>query len=83
MNVIKISGEDNRVTTLLSVDELRKICNIMYKANEDEKNALYFKLYGELIVARDMCQYGHLDNFSLECVTKCMYSEKQIREAKR
>ena len=49
----------------LSSDELVKLSNVLYHAPDEDKNNLYYQLNSEIIIARDMCQYGHIDNFSL------------------
>lgn len=65
MNIQSISKSDREVTVILSADELVKLCNILYHAPDKDKNELYHKLYGQLMIVRDLCQYGHIDNFCL------------------
>lgn len=69
MNIQNISKKDREVTINLSADELVKICNIFYQT-EERKDDLYHKLYSELMIARDLCQYGHIDNFCLSEIVK-------------
>ncbi len=69
MIVQNISKMDHKVTIELSADELIRICNIFYMTKE-KKDDLYYQLYSELAIAMEMCQYGHLDNFSLSCIVK-------------
>lgn len=82
MNIKKISKEDNEVIVSLSTDELVKICNVLYNAKEDDKNELYYKLYSEMMIARDMCQYGHIDNFCISRIVKCRGLDKIKAELK-
>ena len=74
MNIQSISKKDREVTVTLSADELVKICNLLYSTADNEKNDLYYNLYSEMMIARDMCQYGHIDNFCLENIVKCRNS---------
>lgn len=77
MKVYNVSkGEE--VVVRLSPDELIKLCNVLYKAPDDEKNALYYHLYSELMLARDLCQYGHIDDFSMGCIMEARNKEQDI-----
>lgn len=76
MNIQSISKEKREVTVCLNADELVMLGNIMHlasthatqtKPSNTEKMA---SLYADIILARDLCQYGHLDNFSLSCIVK-------------
>ena len=69
MNIQNISKKDREVEIKLSVDELVKICNTFYQT-EERKDDLYHKLYSELMIARDLCLYGHIDNFCLSEIVK-------------
>ncbi len=70
MNILNISKNDREVIVRLSADELVKICNVLYGAKDDVKNDLYHQLYSEMMLARDVCQYGHIDNFCLAQIVK-------------
>ena len=74
MNIQNISKENKEATITLSADELVKICNVLYGTADKEKTDLYYQLYSEMMIARDMCQYGHIDNFCLENIVKCRNS---------
>lgn len=67
MNIQNISKKDREVLVTLSADELVKLCNILHET-DNSKDELQQQLHSELIIARDLCQYGHLDNFSLKCI---------------
>ncbi len=82
MNIQNISKKDSEVTVSLSADELVKICNVLYNTKEDDKNELYYKLYSEMMIARDMCQYGHIDNFCLSRIVSCRGLDKIKAELK-
>lgn len=74
MNIENISKSEKQVTLTLNKDELVMLCNIMYGAkrtNEDEtKRELFHKTYADMMLARDLSQYGHIDNFSLAQIIK-------------
>lgn len=71
MDILNISKENREVTMTLSADELVKICNIFYAAQDKDKTDTYYSLYGDMMLARDLCQYGHIDNFCLSNIAKC------------
>ena len=66
MEILNISKKEREVVVTLNSDELVKLCNTMYNAKESDKNNLFYKLYSELMIARDLSQYGHIDDFCLE-----------------
>lgn len=76
MNIQSISKEKREVTVRLDADELVMLGNIMHlasthanqtKPSNTEKLA---SLYADIILARDLCQYGHLDDFSLSNIVR-------------
>lgn len=69
MNVRNITkGKDVLIT--LSIDDIKKLCNILYNVDNREKDNSYWQLYSDMMIARDLCEYGHIDNFCLEQVEK-------------
>ena len=71
MNIQKISKADKEVTLTLDATELVKLCNVLYHAQEEDKNNTYYNLYSDMIIARDLCQYWHLDTFSFDHIKEC------------
>ena len=72
MNIQSISKEKRTVTLELDADDLVRICNAMYSQFESEKDKEKFlELYGDMMMVRDLCQYGHVDNFCLQNIVKC------------
>lgn len=65
MDILNMSKKDREVIVTLSADELVKLSNVLYHAPDEDRNKLYYQLNSEIILARDMCQYGHIDSFSL------------------
>ena len=61
MDILNISKKDKTVNVVLSSDELVKLCNILHSTEDRHANELFHKLYGEMMIARDLCQYGHID----------------------
>lgn len=86
MNIQEISKSNREVTVTLNADELIRICNAMHKADNNDNNELYNKLHSEMILARDLCQYGGIDNFTLSCIVnyRSQYSniEEEIQKIK-
>jgi hypothetical protein len=71
MNILSISKDNREAVVLLSSGELNAICNALYKAPEYQKDNPFYKLYSDMMIARDISQYGHIDNFCLEKVLEC------------
>ena len=55
------------------------ICNALYlqskeqdlQSKEQETSDHFLQLYSDMMIARDLCQYGHVDNFCLQNIVKC------------
>ena len=72
MNIHNISKEKREVTVDLSADDLVMICNALYSQLEEKKDKESFlQLYSDMMMARDLCQYGHVDDFCLHNIVKC------------
>lgn len=71
MDIQNISKESRECTIKLSVDELVMICNSFHHAEKNyEHSDLFHNLFSEMIIANNLCQYGHLDNFALSQIIK-------------
>lgn len=71
MNIQSISKRDREVTVELSADDLIIICNALYAQSKEERDNDYFmQLYSDMMMARDLCQYGHVDDFCLHNIVK-------------
>lgn len=80
MNIEKIEHDDC-VNVTLDTEEVKCLCEALYCAyNED--NPVFSKLYSELIIARDICLYGHLDDFGIASVVSCKDIKKISEQAK-
>ena len=72
MNMQTISKAKREVMVELTADDLVIICNALYAQSGEEKNNDYFmQLYSDMMMARDLCQYGHVDDFCLHNIIKC------------
>lgn len=72
MNIQNISKKKRNVIVELETDDLVMICNALYSQLEEEKNREPFlQLYSDMMMVRDLCQYGHIDNFCLSNIVKC------------
>ena len=72
MNIQTISKEKREVMVELTADDLVIICNAVYAQSSEKKNNDYFmQLYSDMMMARDLCQYGHVDDFCLHNIIKC------------
>lgn len=72
MNIHTISKENKNIMIELTADDLVTICNALYaQSNEKKHNDTFMQLYSNMMVARDLCQYGHIDDFCLHNIVKC------------
>lgn len=71
MDILNISKEKGEATVKLTADELVKLCNALYDIKEEQKDTTYWNLYNELMIACDLCQHGHIDNFCFSQIVKC------------
>ena len=61
--------ENKNVNVLLTADELVKLMNVMHFYEEAHKVKLvsdktFHNLYAQIILAANVCQYGHMDDFA-------------------
>ena len=71
MNIQNISKNDREVTVTLSSDELVKLCNVLYYARDKyDGDNLYHEIKSDLMIARDISQYGNIDNTTLSKIIK-------------
>ena len=71
MDIKKLSKEERMAIVELSADDLVMICNALYGQYEEKKdNENFSRLYSDMMIARDLCQYGHIDNFCLSRINK-------------
>lgn len=70
---VKNIEKGKEVLIALSIDDIKKLCNVLYNTDNKEKNNSYWQLYSDMMIVRDLCEYGHIDNFCLE----------QVQEARR
>lgn len=72
MNIQNISKEKRNVIVELSADELVTICNLLFSQFSEQKDKEnYLQLYSDMMLARDLCQYGHIDDFCLRNIVQC------------
>lgn len=71
MNIQDMSKKDREVTVTLSSDELVKLCNVLYYARDKYNgDKLYHKIKSELMIARDISQYGNIDDATLSKIVE-------------
>ena len=72
MNIQNVSKNESKATVELSVDDLVIICNALYpQLTENKSKENFLLLYSNMMMVRDLCQYGHVDNFCLHNIVKC------------
>lgn len=68
--------ENCQVQVSMDADELVLLCNAIYesqRANHDDLKPKERELYAQLMTARDLCQYGHVDGFTLRHIVMEKY----------
>ncbi len=82
MNIENISKEKGEVLVRLSKDDLVGICNALYRQTEEQENKEnILQLYSDMMMARDLCQYGHIDDVCLQNIVKCRSGIKGVLSA--
>lgn len=72
MNIQNLSKDKREATVELSAGDLVMICNALYSQRDEKKDDEHFlRFYSDMMLARDLCQYGHVDNFSLHNIVQC------------
>lgn len=70
------SIEDKCVQVSMDADELVSLSNMIYEAQQMKNDDLKPKereLYAQIMTARDLCQYGHVDGFTLRHIVMEKY----------
>ena len=71
MNIQTISKEKREVMVELTANDLAIICNALYAQLGEKKHSdTFMQLYSDMMMARDLCQYGHIDDFCLHNIVK-------------
>ena len=84
MIIQNISKQKKEITADLTADELVIICNMLHsKMNTNAANKTFLRLYKNMMLARDLCQYGRIDNFCMNSIIKChdMITDHQANTA--
>lgn len=66
MDIRSISKEKQEVVVIFTADDLVSICNALY--HEDNKRNR--QLYSDMMIAENICRYGHIDNFAIRKIVK-------------
>ena len=77
MNIETISKEKGEVLVRLSKDNLVVICNALYRQTQENKENI-LQLYSDMMMARDLCQYGHIDDVCLQNIVRCRSGIKGV-----
>jgi hypothetical protein len=80
MNILSVSKEKNEAVIRLDSSELVELCNVLYKAQSEEKKQRFYNLYGNMMMVRDLSQYGHVDAFCFERIAECRKKIEQLNE---
>lgn len=81
MNILSVSKEKREAVIKLDSSELVMLCNVMYHADKDEYKDRYkdfYRVYNNLMLIRDLSQYGHIDDFCLSRIVECREKMKEL-----
>ena len=70
MEINNLSKTDREVVLKLTSEELEKLSVALKHMPVDEKDELYYSLYSEILLAKDLIQFGRI-LFSFEEIKKC------------
>ena len=83
MNILSISKTKSEAVISLNSTELVSLCNVLYEETKgDCSNSIIFLLYGNLMMARDLSQYGLIDGFCFEKIAECREKAKELKSIK-
>lgn len=72
MTILSTSKERKEAVISFGIDELIVLCNTLYRETKgDNARAIHYLLSSNLMIARDLTQYGHIDGFCLDSIVKC------------
>lgn len=71
MTINSVSKDNREATLTINNTELVTLCNAMYHAKDEMNNPCFYHIYGNLMMIRDLSQYGHIDGFCFDGITKC------------
>lgn len=72
MDIQTILKENGKAVVELTADDLVIICNVFSaQLVENRHQDAFMQLYGDMVMARDLCQFGHVDNSCLQYIVKC------------
>lgn len=79
MNIQTISTEQRKVTVELTADDLSMICNALCAQSEEKKHRDDFmQLYSDMMMVRNLCHCGRIDDFCLRNIVKCRNNLKGV-----
>lgn len=79
MTINSLSRNNRIVDVSLSSSELVEICNYIYKVKESEQ--IDSRLYRQMMIARELSQYGHIDELGFESISECYKGGKVDAES--
>lgn len=79
MNILSVSKEKNEAVIRLDSNELVELCNVLYKVQKNEdRSKIFYLIWGNMMMARDLSKYGHIDAFCFEKIAKCREKMNQL-----
>lgn len=79
MRIETVSMERREAILTLDANELVLLCNALYHLPVEHRRKLYYLLRSDLMLARDMSQYGRIDNLCLEKIMECRSHLQEAR----
>lgn len=70
MVINSISKDSGKATFTINADELVTLCNAMRHAKDTMKNPCFYRIYGNLLLIRDLSQYAHIDTLCFKMISE-------------
>ena len=84
MQILNLSKEDDEAIIRLDATELTTLCNSLYYCRKEMlKNEIYHKIFGDLLVARNLLSYGHIDDFAFDRIARQRQYLRKIERDRR
>ena len=79
MTIVSVSKEKREATITLGASELVELCNALFLTKEYREKEVFYHMYGNLMMVRDLSQYGHIDGFSFNSIAECREKANERR----
>ena len=82
MKIMCVSASEKNAVICLTTEDMIEICNALHNAQKikDIKRSNFYRLYGNLMLVRDLAQHGNLDSFALNSIKECRNTAEKLED---